>query len=477
MKLAIAALLALTSSQLVWADAKDYYFRRFRDGQAAQKLGVLFPSIPEDLAATTEDSLDQVLNHDDPSDLRTFKQRYYINRGYAVGANPPVVLYVCGEAICEARELGGAVAAQAKKLGAVMVALEHRYYGKSVPLGRLTAENLKYLTIGAALKDLAKFQQYASDRLGLKGKWITIGGSYPGMLSAFFRQKFPTLTVGSLASSAPVLAKDNFEEYDLHVTQQAGTACAAQMRNVTALVEKALADPARHDALKRQFDAERVKDDDDFLYLVADVGAAAVQYGMKDRFCRAISAGGDSIANYADFAKQLFAAFGMSAYQFSIASAESEDPADYYTGFGYRSWLWQSCTEFGGFQNAWHEAGVTTRSTRINPDYHRRLCARLFGEAYGKGPDVAATNHAFYEPLLNSETASNILFTNGSQDPWSKLGITTENGNTGNPNTRFFGIEGAAHCDDLRAPSIGDSAALVQARALFSDLATQWVAK
>ena len=39
-----------------------------------------------------------------------------------------------------------------------------------------------------------------------KTPFITIGGSYPGALSAWFRYKYPHLTIGSIASSAVVKA-------------------------------------------------------------------------------------------------------------------------------------------------------------------------------------------------------------------------------------------------------------------------------
>jgi hypothetical protein len=43
---------------------------------------------------------------------------------------------------------------------------------------------------------------------------LTIGGSYPGAMSAWFRYKYPHLTVGALASSAVVNAIVNFTAFD-----------------------------------------------------------------------------------------------------------------------------------------------------------------------------------------------------------------------------------------------------------------------
>lgn len=45
-------------------------------------------------------------------------------------------------------------------------------------------------------------------------KWITIGGSYSGALSAWFRNKYPHLTVGAIASSAVVQTIEDFRQYD-----------------------------------------------------------------------------------------------------------------------------------------------------------------------------------------------------------------------------------------------------------------------
>lgn len=95
-------------------------------------------------------------------------------------------------------------------MGLVLV-VEHRFYGQSLPFGNSSfkLENMKYLTSEQALSDLAYFINAVNvnKMYGVNGNpWITIGGSYPGAMSAWFRYKYPHLTIGAIASSAVVQA-------------------------------------------------------------------------------------------------------------------------------------------------------------------------------------------------------------------------------------------------------------------------------
>lgn len=56
-------------------------------------------------------------------------------------------------------------------------------------------------------------------------------GSYPGSLAAWLRLKYPNLISGAVASSAPVLAKFNFNSYLKVVTTQLGPKCVSQIHS------------------------------------------------------------------------------------------------------------------------------------------------------------------------------------------------------------------------------------------------------
>jgi pimeloyl-ACP methyl ester carboxylesterase len=75
-----------------------------------------------------------------------------------------------------------------------------------MPFGNnsLNLDKMVYLTSEQALSDIAYFIQTMQGTAS--SPFITVGGSYPGALSAWFRYKYPHLTIGAIASSAVVLA-------------------------------------------------------------------------------------------------------------------------------------------------------------------------------------------------------------------------------------------------------------------------------
>jgi pimeloyl-ACP methyl ester carboxylesterase len=70
---------------------------------------------------------------------------------------------------------------------------------------------MQFLTLANVLEDIASFQKWISQDRKITGKWITIGGSYSGTISALYRQAHPELVVGALAASAPMVSKPSHE--------------------------------------------------------------------------------------------------------------------------------------------------------------------------------------------------------------------------------------------------------------------------
>lgn len=160
---------------------------------------------------------DQILDHYDYSKSRTFRQRYFVIEDYFNPKVGPVFLFICGEYTCsgvpEARQW---VVTMAQRLQGLILVLEHRFYGQSLPFNHesYTVENMRLLNSEQALKDLAYFtEQVVSQKLHKvdKNPWIAIGGSYPGALSAWYRYKYPHLTIGAIASSAVINAIVDFK--------------------------------------------------------------------------------------------------------------------------------------------------------------------------------------------------------------------------------------------------------------------------
>ncbi len=90
-----------------------------------------------------------------------------------------------------------------------------RFYGESHPTPNLSLSNMEYLSSRQALADVNYFIGVMNTKLKLttKNRWISFGGSYSGALSGWVRQLYPDRVAGAVATSAPVLATEDFSAY------------------------------------------------------------------------------------------------------------------------------------------------------------------------------------------------------------------------------------------------------------------------
>lgn len=81
----------------------------------------------------------------------------------------------------------------------------------------MTNANLRFLTVDQALADIAHFvdflQQEHATAEHPDHAVIVVGLTYSGNLAVWFRQKYPHLADGAVASSAPVLSVVNHQLY------------------------------------------------------------------------------------------------------------------------------------------------------------------------------------------------------------------------------------------------------------------------
>ncbi|XP_038702915.1 probable serine protease EDA2 isoform X2 [Tripterygium wilfordii] len=409
--------MAATTSSLVVVVLLMVMFSSFSYGYVGQRTMLHRLSGSSNYLTTEEHWFNQTLDHFSPYDHTTFQQRYYEFLDHFRAPDGPIFLKICGESSCDGIP-NDYISVLAKKFGAAVVTLEHRYYGKSSPFKSLKTENLRFLSSKQALFDLAIFRQRYQESLNLKlnrtaveNSWFVFGVSYSGALSAWFRLKFPHLTCGSLASSAVVLAVYNFTEFDQQIGVSAGPECKAALQEITQLVEKQLeSTESDRKAIKSLFGASELDIDGDFMYLLADAAVTAFQYGNPDVLCsplvQAKKAGEDLVDAYAKYVRDYYPDSVATYNQENLKSTNLDAESS-----GARLWWFQVCTEVAYFQVA--PANDSIRSSKVDTRYHLDLCKHVFGKDIY--PDVDVTNIYYGGTKI---AGSKIVFTNGSQDPW-----------------------------------------------------------
>ena len=427
-------------------------------------------------------------DHFSKGDITTWKQKYSVNATLWGGAGHPIFVLLGGEGPMGSRTLSGGyvINEYAARARAMLVGIEHRFYGDSIPGdGTLSTANLKqYLSADQALADYAAVISHVKAQYNTpSSKVVTFGGSYSGSLSAWMRQKYPHIVHAALASSAPVLAQLDFPEYFEVLKAAVGDECAGRIHAATGRVEALLATAEGKAQLERDFrtctDIGGPEDEVTFLESLADGTAGVVQYSDDAnamgrgyniaRMCSVICAGSDPYAAFVNFTLDYMAFTGEECTAASHADEVKElrntDPTA--PGAAGRSWYFQTCAEYGYYQTI--EADDMPFSKRIDLKHFLQLCSEAY-DIDAAAPAVSVNYTNVYYGGRNPHS-SRIVFTNGSVDPWHALG-NIEDFDEAMP---VFYVKGTAHCADLYKSTPEDIPGLTAARTKTWEKLSQWL--
>lgn len=428
-------------------------------------------------AVTVEELyLEQILDHFNPTDSRTWQQRYF-RRTDMYEDGGPVFIYIGGEGEESARNLGDFglyLTYMAQVFRAKVYTLEHRYYGASHPLPDLTTASLQFLSADQALADLAYFIESLKKSGELEeGQNVAVfGGSYPGNLAAWARYKYPHLVKAAISSSAPVHAKADFVDYmevvGRSLTRVAGQFCYDNVKKATDRVVELLRTTEGYAKVKEVFHMSTELHDkldlDAFFETLSSPFAGAVQYNRANppnskysiKYICSFMAG-DNLTPDEAMAKLSNLVLGdlkypTQTFDWSYKSTIKQyQNTEYFKDNGVfdanRQWLYQTCSEFGYYQTF---SGKDTPFPAGYNDlqYSYQTCKDLFGDQFGQkilDGAVERTNIVFGD---RNPDATNVLFINGNIDPWHTLGILH------NVTSRApaFVVDGGSHCADMDYP-------------------------
>uniref|UniRef100_A0ACD5VJY2 Uncharacterized protein n=1 Tax=Avena sativa TaxID=4498 RepID=A0ACD5VJY2_AVESA len=423
-------------------------------------------------------------------DEEFFQQRYLVGRaGGWAGPGGPIFFYCGNEGdIAWFAANSGLVWEAAPRFAALVVFAEHRYYGESMPFGSKdkaynNSRSLAYLTAEQALADYAVLLTDLKRNLSAQGSPVVLfGGSYGGMLAAWMRLKYPHISVGALASSAPILQfedivphtifydlvsndfkreslscfqtiKDSWNELDQQGNVQDGL---LKLSKTFHLCQTVKTTGALSDWLNSAYS-----------YL------AMVDYPMSSDFlmplpanpikevCRNI----DKQPEGTSTLERIYA--GVNVYYNYSGTVECFDLDDDPHGMG--GWDWQACTEMVMPMTSSEDVSMFPRY-----EFDYALYADDCVKSFGVRPRPRWITTEFGGHNISSvleKFGSNIIFFNGLLDPWSGGGVLK---NISSSVVAIVAPLGAHHID-LRPATKEDPDWLVNLRESELEIISGWL--
>ena len=538
--------------------------------------------------------LTQRLDHFDPSNTATYKQRYFYTSRYTNHLNPQdnitasssssndeantiFLLCVGGEGpsldksvLIDSPHCSGDMLVLADTLSSAygwnihVYALEHRYYGRSYPKFRnddhspVTTHNLKYLSSRQALEDLAHFiptmtkqqlhrqqgphpsslrhNKRSNDGKDGSSIWITFGGSYPGYLAAMARMFYPHLVYAAVSNSAPIELKVDYPEYyykvgwDLRYEKIGGSQqCFDIVKNghkqaVQLLQQQESGMKSGRQILAEMFNvcnASTALDDKMNQNLLLGDGLIGINAQENDPSCGDESSSSSSLCNIDKLCSTMVNMYQTTnsteldilaaiaklqreqneLEEFAIIQEGSEENGDNnnstcveidwnatlqafsdpkVTSVGWRSWLWQTCTEVGYYQTCKDDEEGDNFCPYASGfhlvDMDLEICQVAFNISSKQVYDNVQATIDHYGTISNfgGKDHSNvrILTVNGNVDPWSTLGIPTSKSTCDMPVKM---VPGASHHFWTHPIKVSDDDEIVDIREYILKVMLHWL--
>ncbi|KAJ8962948.1 hypothetical protein NQ314_005665 [Rhamnusium bicolor] len=274
-----------------------------------------------------------------------------------------------------------------------------------------------------ALADLATFIEAMNSQyeMSVDVKWIAFGGSYPGSLAAWLRQKYPHLVHGSMSASGPLLAKLDFQDYFKVVSDDLRSHsddCLSAVKQGSAQAEVLLRHMVGQRNLNKIFrlcdpienSIENTLDISNLFETLAGNFAGVAQYNKDNRIGKSSKGANITIDILCDImTNQTIGAQvrRLAAVNDLIMNAYDQKCLDY-----------KYNTMINEMKN------ISWDSTVAEGDFFVQQCMDIFGPKYNMSflnRAIERTNTLY--GALDIEV-SNVVFVHGTVDPWHALGIT-----------------------------------------------------
>ncbi|KAJ2087838.1 hypothetical protein GGI16_006410, partial [Coemansia sp. S142-1] len=307
----------------------------------------------------------------------------------------------------------------AQKTNGLLVAVEHRFYGKSNPMPDLSGPSLKYHTVENVLEDFAAIIRAAKQNpssvfpvpVSANSKVVFAGGSYGGALAAWMRAMYPNLVAGAWSSSA--VLQYRLQNYQLDQSwgkhlQALGCAkeVAKAVKDLDVILLSGNATAIRN--IQAEFGIPALTPRDFAGLVTSLISAAAMAQTTSTRTTHA-----PPLGSYATAVASMIQSRGYSQNDLTQIADTNLNLDNYALGQVGRVWYYQGCAWYGNWQVAPPTScGLTPyRSQLVDLTYFQPNCKRKFGSNMVTPVNSAGFNRKWMGRLRG---VSNIYYTVGS---------------------------------------------------------------